>query len=192
MVSNARLDLPEPESPVMTISRSRGSSSEIFFRLCTRAPCTAMVVRALGFAGAPAVLPDIGRVRSAEEGQFVDVHVTPLCKPHRERSLPNQAAIGQIFTRKRHPFDPKIAPEVVLDLGRGARFANIFKVLDNRPENGAGALGEVLVHCRERGLHTRPVFSGVQKVSVDDLENGGVQFKRPRKRFAVYQETGLE
>src|SRR3954454_22080922 len=45
MVSNARLDLPEPESPVTTISLSRGISSETFLRLCTRAPCTAMVVR---------------------------------------------------------------------------------------------------------------------------------------------------
>src|SRR5262249_13924851 len=46
MVSNARLDLPEPESPVTTISLSRGISTEMFFRLCTRAPWTATVVRA--------------------------------------------------------------------------------------------------------------------------------------------------
>src|SRR5262245_11245201 len=46
MVSNARLDLPEPERPVTTTSRSRGISSEMFFRLWTRAPWTAMVVRA--------------------------------------------------------------------------------------------------------------------------------------------------
>src|SRR6476659_446928 len=45
MVSNARLDLPDPESPVTTISLSRGISRETFLRLCTRAPCTAMVVR---------------------------------------------------------------------------------------------------------------------------------------------------
>ena len=49
MVSNARLDLPEPESPVMTIRLSRGISSEMFFRLCTRAPCTAIVVRGAAF-----------------------------------------------------------------------------------------------------------------------------------------------
>src|SRR4249920_771354 len=45
MVSNARLDLPEPESPVTTISLSRGISTEMFLRLWTRAPCTATVVR---------------------------------------------------------------------------------------------------------------------------------------------------
>src|SRR5262249_26275072 len=42
----ARLDLPEPESPVTTMRLSRGISSEMFLRLCTRAPCTAIVVRA--------------------------------------------------------------------------------------------------------------------------------------------------
>jgi hypothetical protein len=38
MVSNAREDLPEPETPVMTTSRSRGISKEIFLRLCWDAP----------------------------------------------------------------------------------------------------------------------------------------------------------
>src|SRR5487761_1911045 len=38
MVSNARLDLPGPDRPVKTINRSRGRSSETFFKLCSRAP----------------------------------------------------------------------------------------------------------------------------------------------------------
>src|SRR5437660_12362444 len=46
MVSNARLDFPEPDKPVTTISLSRGISSDTFLRLCTRAPCTAIDVRA--------------------------------------------------------------------------------------------------------------------------------------------------
>src|SRR5215469_3452232 len=44
MVSKARLDLPEPDSPVITTSFSRGMSSEMFLRLCSRAPRTAMCV----------------------------------------------------------------------------------------------------------------------------------------------------
>src|SRR5580704_13932568 len=40
MVSKAREDLPEPERPVKTISRSRGRSSETSRRLCSRAPRT--------------------------------------------------------------------------------------------------------------------------------------------------------
>src|SRR6185437_9299242 len=38
MVSKAREDLPEPESPVNTTSLSRGISTSIFLRLCSRAP----------------------------------------------------------------------------------------------------------------------------------------------------------
>src|SRR5437870_5482091 len=46
MVSKASDDLPEPLRPVTTTRLSRGISSEMFLRLWTRAPCTAMVVRA--------------------------------------------------------------------------------------------------------------------------------------------------
>src|SRR5450755_3338765 len=38
MVSNASDDLPEPDSPVNTTSRSRGISRSTFLRLCSRAP----------------------------------------------------------------------------------------------------------------------------------------------------------
>src|SRR5213594_506178 len=40
MVSKASEDLPEPESPVRTTSWSRGSSTSMFLRLCSRAPRT--------------------------------------------------------------------------------------------------------------------------------------------------------
>src|SRR3990170_861715 len=42
IVSKASDDLPEPERPVNTMSRLRGSSSETFFRLCSRAPLMTM------------------------------------------------------------------------------------------------------------------------------------------------------
>src|SRR5271165_1744459 len=38
MVSKASEDLPEPERPVITISRLRGSVRSTFLRLCSRAP----------------------------------------------------------------------------------------------------------------------------------------------------------
>src|SRR5215813_13089113 len=38
MVSKASEDLPEPDRPVITTSRSRGRSRSTFFRLCSRAP----------------------------------------------------------------------------------------------------------------------------------------------------------
>src|SRR6185436_17608270 len=38
MVSNASDDLPEPDRPVITTSLSRGISTSMFLRLCSRAP----------------------------------------------------------------------------------------------------------------------------------------------------------
>ncbi len=43
-----RLDFPEPDSPVITISLSRGSSMSKPLRLCSRAPRTEMVERPSG------------------------------------------------------------------------------------------------------------------------------------------------
>src|SRR6478752_5641898 len=40
IVSNARLDLPDPESPVKTMRLSRGRSTDTSRRLCSRAPRT--------------------------------------------------------------------------------------------------------------------------------------------------------
>src|SRR5574337_1911291 len=42
MVSKASEDFPEPEIPVSTTRRSRGSSTVMFLRLCSRAPRTMM------------------------------------------------------------------------------------------------------------------------------------------------------
>src|SRR3990167_3860432 len=40
MVSKARLDLPEPDKPVMTVKVLRGISKFMSLRLCSRAPLT--------------------------------------------------------------------------------------------------------------------------------------------------------
>src|SRR5690242_19644120 len=53
MVSKAREDLPEPDRPVMTVSVSRGMSTSIPLRLCSRAPRTEIWV-SMGF-----VVPDM-------------------------------------------------------------------------------------------------------------------------------------
>src|SRR5207253_11139870 len=71
MVSKARLDLPEPDRPVTTMSLSRGISSEMFLRLCTRAPCTAMVVRAAARAVLEAALEDIRPFPQVDERQLL-------------------------------------------------------------------------------------------------------------------------
>jgi hypothetical protein len=45
MVSKARDDLPDPLTPVMTISRLCGSVTSMFLRLCVRAPRTTIGLR---------------------------------------------------------------------------------------------------------------------------------------------------
>src|SRR2546422_3665665 len=47
-VSKASEDLPEPERPVITTSRSRGISTSTLFKLCSRAPRTTMLWRPAG------------------------------------------------------------------------------------------------------------------------------------------------
>src|SRR3569832_758143 len=49
MVSKARLDLPEPDRPVITVRVSRGMSTETPLRLCSRAPRTEIWVSMLAF-----------------------------------------------------------------------------------------------------------------------------------------------
>ena len=44
MVSKARDDLPEPLNPVMTVRVLRGISTEMFLRLCWRAPRTVILL----------------------------------------------------------------------------------------------------------------------------------------------------
>src|SRR3546814_19802812 len=48
MVSKASDDLPEPDRPVITISRSRGRSRSMLFRVLVRAPRMRMVSIAIG------------------------------------------------------------------------------------------------------------------------------------------------
>src|SRR4051794_25880151 len=49
MVSNANDDLPDPESPVMTVSWSRGMVTSMFRRLCSRAPRTTSASSAIAW-----------------------------------------------------------------------------------------------------------------------------------------------
>src|SRR5229473_4816036 len=97
MVSKAKLDLPEPERPVTTTSLSRGISTDMFFRLCTRAPCTAMVVRAAALRVAGAVLAAILPFPQIDERLFLHHDVAHPCELHGCRSLANESVVGQVL-----------------------------------------------------------------------------------------------
>src|SRR2546428_331404 len=74
MVSKAREDLPEPESPVRTTSWSRGISRSMDLRLCSRAPRTRGAARAREGRREPAPPPlppppgEVGRPEPPGEG----------------------------------------------------------------------------------------------------------------------------
>src|SRR5205809_3015668 len=64
MVSKARLDLPDPDRPVITVRLSRGISTSIPLRLCSRAPRTEMWV-SIRFRSAWEYRSASGQCRSA-------------------------------------------------------------------------------------------------------------------------------
>src|SRR6266480_1048179 len=70
MVSKAREDLPEPLSPVMTTSLSRGISSVRFFRLCSRAPPIFMKSFAIGHEFLDQAIFDTTKQRRWKQREF--------------------------------------------------------------------------------------------------------------------------
>src|SRR5436190_19231544 len=136
MVSNARLDLPEPDSPVTTTRRSRGISTEMFLRLWTRAPCTAMVVRAA--AAGLRFAPDLELIRwfsgVEEEGDFLQLNIAALRELDRRGRLTDEALVSQVLARRRHAAHIEVARDVVLDLCARSRFTDFAQVIDHRPE----------------------------------------------------------
>src|SRR3954465_2525950 len=140
MVSNARLDLPDPDSPVTTIIRSRGSSTETSRRLWTRAPWTAIVVRG---PGRPAIVLR-GPGRSAalaitrlrgEERQLFDGDVAPLVQQDRRGRLADQAEVRQVFARGGHAAHIEGLLEVILDVAARPDVAVLAQVGDHRRED---------------------------------------------------------
>src|SRR4051794_20961531 len=147
MVSNARLDLPEPESPVTTISLSRGISTEMFLRLCTRAPCTAIVVRAepLDEFRLPFELEAMRVFLKIEESQLLHFNVALPGELNRSRGLADESLIGKVLARRCHTADLEVPLEMVLDLGARPHFANLAEVIEQGGEQCRCALGQILV-----------------------------------------------
>ena len=73
MVSKASDDFPDPESPVKTISCSRGSSTVRFLRLCSRAPL-------MSIESVDNLSP--GRLSYASVIQIEGEHLFGVNKPH--------------------------------------------------------------------------------------------------------------
>src|SRR5689334_15792235 len=128
MVSNARLDLPEPDSPVTTTMRSRGSSTETLRRLCTRAPCTEIVVR-----GPPCDWTRLAGIAfpGVEEGQFLDGDVASLGQENRRRRLADEAEVCEVLARGGDAADPGVLAEMILDVAAGADVSELPEIVDD-------------------------------------------------------------
>src|SRR4029077_7163755 len=75
MVSKAREDFPDPDSPVITVRVLRGISMLMFFRLCWRAPRTTSLVRAIG-RGLPPQEPARPRGRAPAPSNDTEARIT--------------------------------------------------------------------------------------------------------------------
>src|SRR5581483_4978174 len=109
MVSNARLDLPEPDSPVTTMSWSRGISIDTFLRLWTRAPCTAIVVRALVRGAGSLDLERCLIIRNSpcavlgqERCNLLVTAPSRPCQWRGPRRIVGQVRLGAVFQKKFH------------------------------------------------------------------------------------------
>src|SRR6185503_10421759 len=116
MVSNARLDFPEPDRPVTTTRLSRGISTETFLRLWTRAPWTDTVVRRAGRRDRGVVSLRIRQLRGEEKRELLDVDGAPPREPRGNRRLANQAAVGKILASRERPVETGVLLEVIFDL----------------------------------------------------------------------------
>src|SRR5215469_4638476 len=163
----------------------------MFLRLCTRAPCTAMVVRASGF-GADLALPGITSVRSAEKSQLMHFRIAPFGQPNGKWRLPDQPLVGEVFASNRHTCKAEIALKVIFNLRGRSGFPNFGKVLDGRSEYDGRALAEVFFDGGECSEDRRPAFLAVQHVRVNDLEKRRVELAGLGEDFTVDQHAGME
>src|SRR5262245_22323155 len=102
------------------MSWSRGISSEMFFRLWTRAPCTAIVERASIFLA----LELIGRLSEINEGELLHLDIAALCQLCRNRRFSNHPTICKKLAGRRYPSDAEVPLEIMFDVARRSRFAD--------------------------------------------------------------------
>ena len=158
MVSNARDDLPDPERPVMTVSRSRGIETSRFLRLCSRAPRMIRASSAIACESWP-----IGRGETSRG-------VAALCygnlsiprhAPHRRHRCPDHGRLrrggGPPGARTARP-----APDRLRHAGAGCPIAVPLAGQDRRrargradPQDALGAAGDAAGGLRRIASRTR-------------------------------------
>ena len=127
--------MPDPDRPVTTIRLSRGISTEMFLRLWTRAPCTAIVVRGGGLRFQSRLAVRCHRwLLEIEERQLLHVDVAPLGQLTGVDALPISPWSARYSHAVVTPLDVEVPLEVVLDLAARARFADLAQMVEDRRE----------------------------------------------------------
>src|SRR4029079_9005865 len=138
--------------PVTTVRLLRGISTETFFRLCTRAPCTATVVRIAGGPEGPPLrtrpLRAIGPL-GKEERQLLERGGAALGGAHRRRRLGHEVLVREVLAGGGHALDAEGSREVAFDLAGGANLTGVTQVVQHRREEALRAPGQVGVGGRQ-------------------------------------------
>src|SRR6187200_986852 len=120
----------------MTTSLSRGISTEMFFRLWTRAPCTATLVRAAAPVRPFELEWFLGIGAGVEKGELLHVGGAALGQANRGGGLGDQPATGQVFTGGHDVADTVVTREMRFDFAAGADLSGIPQVVEHQREQG--------------------------------------------------------
>src|SRR5690242_7914069 len=140
-----------------------------------------MVLRGAGLDFPGGILPVTRRLPfryriAVEKREFIHVDIALPGEPNRERSLSEQPVVRKIFAHTRDTPNAEITAEVIVDFGRGTRFADFLKVIDYQSEQFRSAIGKIIVDGGKRLLYPFGGLFVVQQIGVDELEEGRVQF----------------
>src|SRR5690242_11484946 len=111
----------------------------MFLRLWTRAPCTAIVVRAVPSRVFLLVRFTVNRSSTCvgvpeDERQLLHLDVAPLRQLHGYRRLPDNSLIGKVLAGRGHVGNVVMTFEVVSDVSGRARFAHLAQMIQDQAE----------------------------------------------------------
>src|SRR5215475_7135620 len=174
------------ERPVTSTGVSRGISREIFFRLCTRAPRTAIVVRGAARAG---ISEGIAALFHVNERELLYFDIALLREMRRYRDFADNFLVHEILARQRDSFDPEVSSEVIFDLDARPRFAGLAQMINHGTEQRACAARHVVFNRLERGLNGFLRFFRIEQVRVNRFEETWIHLDCLRYHLPVGEHS---
>jgi hypothetical protein len=110
----------------------------------------------------------LSRYRKERELLYEDI--TPSRQLNGRRCLADQSLVRKVFASERHALDIEVPFEVVLDFGRGPRFADLAQMIDNGAEKYRCALRHVLIDRLESRLYVLLCLLGIEQIGIHLLE----------------------